>query len=363
MTFFLGRTATVVKSAAAVLLAASCGGSPSEPGCGCTLALGVDTRSASALGYYADCILVSIPGLPAWSLELGSTEQELLLEVPSAGACTLHLAVMQGDSLLAESTSAGVLEPDTGRCRLRLAFESGSGRFTAPCSWGPPPEVDPPDSILFVGNSYTFANGGMDSVFALLVESAHPGAGLVTAMVAKGGYTLQDHWNDPETMAEIAGGWDLVIFQEQSTRPLTDPGLMWEYAVLLGAAVEEAGGHPGFFMTWAREWAPGTSGDLAEAYFHAGALADGMVAPAGLAWIAVLEQSPGFDLYEDDGSHPTAGGTYLSALVIYSSVWGESPAGISYSTDPTLMPWEMEMLQETAWEIVQESGPRDWRHY
>lgn len=271
--------------------------------------------------------------------------------------------MLQEDSVLAEGASTGELEPDTGSCRLRLAFDSGRGRFAAPCSWGPPPEVDPPDSILFVGNSYTFANGGMDSVFAMLVESAHPGCGLVTGMVAVGGYTLQDHWNDPATMAEIGRGWDLVVFQEQSTRPLTDPGLMWEYAVLLGEAVEEAGGHPGFFMTWAREWAPGTTWELAGAYFHAGALADGMVAPAGLAWSAVLEESPGFDLYEGDGSHPTARGTYLAALVIYSSIWGESPAGISYSPDPTLMPWEMEMLQETAWETVQESGPRDWRHY
>src|SRR2546429_4043516 len=70
------------------------------------------------------------------------------------------------------------------------------------------------------------------------------------------------------------------------------------------------------------------------------------IAPVGYAWQAVLaeEASPG--LWQDDGSHPTAKGTYLAACVFYAAIFRESPAGLTYRGD--LSEVEASKLQDAA---------------
>jgi hypothetical protein len=183
-------------------------------------------------------------------------------------------------------------------------------------------------------------------------------------MFAMGGYTLQDHYDDPACTGMIKhGSWDLVVMQEQSTRPVTDPDLMWEYAALLADVIESSGARPGFFMTWAREYDPSMTDPLDEAYSHAGAQVDGMVSPVGLAWERVREVQPLIDLYDQDGSHPSPAGTYLAACTMYAAIMGESPAGIEYCCDPGLSAEDRALIQQCAWEAVCEYGQTDWRHF
>ncbi len=44
--------------------------------------------------------------------------------------------------------------------------------------------------VLFIGNSYTFVNGGLDKQLRGLAPS------IETASVTAGGYTLERHWTD-----------------------------------------------------------------------------------------------------------------------------------------------------------------------
>lgn len=349
------------------LFAAGCD-NPVDQSASSSLLCVLDTRAVSALGYTADsCLYRAVSGGDTLSLPLTvlSGRTETLLSGVSEGNIDLLSTLFDSDSALAVGSVQGWSgSGDTTLVDLRVRFENSVDRFLLECSWGGADVPAPPCSILFVGNSYTFANGGLDSIFTGLVLSADPGAELYCETIAFGGYTLEEHYGNPITMGAISrGGWDLVIMQEQSTRPVTDPELMYLYAELLGQAIQNSGGSPGFFMTWARKNDPPMIVPLSLAYFHAGALTDGMVAPVGLAWEAVRFAHPEMELYEADGSHPNLRGTYLAACTMYAAVTGESPEGILYSNDPTMTESERLILQEAAWSAVQENGPADWRHF
>lgn len=349
------------------LSATGCDNPADNPGYSSVLCV-LDTRAVSALGYTADsCLFRAVSGGDTLSLlspVLSDCTETLLCGVPEGNAEVLA-TVSGSDSVLAGGAVQGWTgSGDTTLVDIRVRFESSEDRFLLESSWGGAGTPAPPCSILFVGNSYTFANGGLDSILTCLVLSADPGAVIHCETIAFGGYTLEDHFGNPITMGAVTrGGWDLVILQEQSTRPVINPGLMFVFAELLGQAVENAGGSPGFFMTWARKNDPSMIEPLSQAYFHAGALTDGMVAPAGLAWESVRVAYPEIELYDADGSHPNLRGTYLTACTVFAAVTGECPEGILYSNDPTMTESERLILQAAAWNAVQVSGPPDWSHY
>lgn len=352
---------------ATALLSAACGSDTGEPGFS-AMSISISTRSMSALGDGADscsCLLFYGFEFDGFAFPVQGDETSALfggLE-PGDTETTFTLTDSAGLPVAEGWTGLSLVEGDTTPVYLRARFHRITSGYDIEVEAGAPSDPGRPGSILFVGNSYTYANGGMDSIFTLFCESADPQWSPATAMYAVGGYTLEDHYGDPSCLGMISRGWDLVILQEQSTRPVESPELMWEYASLLADAIEDGGARPGFFMTWAREYDPSMTEPLDSAYSHAGALVDGMVSPVGLAWAIVRRTMPGLDLYEKDGSHPNRAGTYLAVCTIYSAITGESPAGVEYCCDPSLTPEERLVLQESAHEAVLEYGQADWRHY
>jgi hypothetical protein len=52
-----------------------------------------------------------------------------------------------------------------------------------------------------------------------------------------------------------------------------------------------------------------------------------MLAPVGAAMARCLERYPDIKLHGDDNKHPSDAGRYLSALVIYATLFNDSPVG------------------------------------
>ena len=48
-------------------------------------------------------------------------------------------------------------------------------------------------------------------------------------------------------------------------------------------------------------------------------------ADVGAAFHKLVENHPGIELYDPDGSHPSYVGTCLAAMVMYKTVFGEMP--------------------------------------
>jgi hypothetical protein len=212
-----------------------------------------------------------------------------------------------------------------------------------------------PIRILFIGNSYTAAQGGLEIHVRNLALSANPSAEVITQSVTRGGYTLQSHWSDQQTIATIhSTNWNFIILQEQSTRPVDNPGLMRQYARLLDSAIHMARSRTGLFMTWARANDPEMIEDLAKAYDRVGEELEALVVPVGRAWEDSLAQWPELRLHVADNSHPNAHGTYLAACVFYASIWRQSPEGLAYVSSREITEEEKLFLQRVAWDTVQQ---------
>ncbi|HSI32635.1 MAG: SGNH/GDSL hydrolase family protein [Phycisphaerae bacterium] len=181
-----------------------------------------------------------------------------------------------------------------------------------------------PLNVLFIGNSYTFYNGGLGSIVQCMATK--DGHRMQFTEVTKGGQTLEGHWKDGKALAQIRkGGWDVVVLQEHSTRPLTAPEKMQEFARLFHAEIRKVGARTVFYETWARKNKPETQVGLCAAYETLARELGAAVAPAGRAWEAALRAQPALKLHVADMSHPTPAGSYLNACVMYSALFGGAP--------------------------------------
>ncbi|MCE1173632.1 MAG: hypothetical protein LWW77_03375 [Propionibacteriales bacterium] len=190
----------------------------------------------------------------------------------------------------------------------------------------------PPLRVLFIGNSYTFYNAGIDGDLHGLAPRTE------TARAAQGGYTLSMHLTDTGTLNLLDDGWDIVILQEQSQRSVLD------YAGFAGAVrtfvpkIRAQGARPYLLMTWARPDTKGvTTAALRSAADSAAKTAGIGVIPAGVAFGDSLSTRPSIPLNIADG-HPTREGTYLAACTVYAVLFGKSPVGNTYTSglDPAV---------------------------
>lgn len=197
--------------------------------------------------------------------------------------------------------------------------------------------------VLFIGNSYTYANG-LPKLVADVAAST--GDTLEYDMSAPGGATLNRHYVFvAETRAKIqAGGWDYVVLQEQSQVPATAPAYFdtWVYPFakylvdeirLFNACAEVI-----FYMTWGRK-----NGDrsmchvpinwthfctyrkmdsvLRSRYIIMADSNKATLSPVGAVWRYIRSMHPGIELYDADESHPSPAGSYAAACSFYTAIF------------------------------------------
>jgi hypothetical protein len=202
----------------------------------------------------------------------------------------------------------------------------------------------PATSVLFIGNSYTYVNEGVDAQLGRMAPSIR------TFRIAAGGYTLEKHWKDGNALRSISSGhWSYVILQEQSQIPVIDPMKFRNYVEKFNEEINRIGAKTILLMTWERPDSVGygvTAANISAAYNAAGEELGITVAPAGLAFENALQERPDLALYSQDG-HPTIAGTYLAACVLYGTIFQKSPAGIA-CTGKNIPPDLRDFLQRIA---------------
>lgn len=187
-------------------------------------------------------------------------------------------------------------------------------------------EPDQKIRVLFIGNSYTYFNN-LPEMLSKLAASA--GLSLETEMVARGGATLQQHWEEGLALKALKQGrWDYVVLQEQSMLPVSDPATMHKYAKMFDAEIKQIGAKTVFYLTWARQNRPETQAALTEAYTKIAKELGAMIAAAGPAWQTAIKENPELVLHLPDQSHPNSSGTYLTACVFYSLLFSKSPENL-----------------------------------
>jgi hypothetical protein len=221
--------------------------------------------------------------------------------------------------------------------------------------------------VLFIGNSYTQVND-LPTLFSELALSKgkHPFVGTK----ANGGFTFQNHVNDPATFIKIKEKkWNYVVLQAQSQEPsfpysqVTTATLPFSTQLADSVYANNFCSQPLYYMTWGRQ-----NGDqqwdsintfykmndrLRAGYMRFMEASEASVAPVGIAWKYVRDTYPAINLYSSDGSHPSLEGSYLAACVFYASIYRESPVNASFYS--TVLPATAQLLQQAAALVVLDS--------
>lgn len=251
---------------------------------------------------------------------------------PFRGACVLTL----GLSLLAAWLC--------GACKPLDASRSSASPFS-----------QPPRKLLFVGDSFTYYNGGLDNHVTQLANAACPPRSIVADRATKGGAPLKKLYGLQSVHDKIHdGGYDAVILQEDipeyrehSSAPF------FEYGRLFDREIRNAGGKTVLLMAWPYErlnWA--SQSEIAQAHRDLGRELRAPVAPVGLAFQRALAERPTLAMLGPDKEHESIYGTYLAANVIYATLFAESPEGFKYYP-AGISAEEAAFLQRIAWQTVQ----------
>jgi hypothetical protein len=238
----------------------------------------------------------------------------------------------------------------------------------------PTPTPVPPKKILIIGNSVIFWNDGVDYHVAQLAASANPPLAIEAESYTKMMMPLQRLWQFAKDEIEN-GDYDIVVLQEdiQLSSSFIESKTVdsfHEYAQKFDALTKESGGKTIFFMAWPfeeRGELPITYEEVAQAHRDIAAELGADVAPVALAMQRSMEERPDLDVFDADGIHPSIYATYLSANVVYATIFGKSPEGLTYlppkgiyrlSDRETVVDGiteeEAAFLQRIAWETVQD---------
>jgi hypothetical protein len=176
-------------------------------------------------------------------------------------------------------------------------------------------------SVLFIGNSLTYANDlpGTVANLALLV-----GVPIVVKDVSRGNTALIDYFFDGgDVLREIDNGsWDHVVLQQGPTWPGLCRDTLVMATTMFADRIRARGGRPALFMPWASITDMQYFEGVRSAYREASAAANTAFLAVGDAWRIALDADPTLPLYSTDDYHPAPLGTYLAALVIYEKILG-----------------------------------------
>jgi len=229
-----------------------------------------------------------------------------------------------------------------------------------------------PLRVLFIGNSYTgFHN--LPEIVAQIANSKN--RRLYYETVAPGGRNFESHWKEGNALTKIyKNKWDMVVFQNLSFEPLIDPDNMNEFGTRFAKAVNETDAKIFYYLTWTYEselerlkdkaWFSEKYGQMQKhinnAYFNLAVEVGAEVCPIGIAWEIVRNENPQVKLYDEDGSHPSKLGAYLSGLVMFSVLFKEELTDAPQVLYPYLDPesrekWGKEISVSTEERILFES--------
>lgn len=180
--------------------------------------------------------------------------------------------------------------------------------------------------ILFVGNSYTLTSN-MPHLVSLISDSTN--VKLLTFKSVASGAKLSEHWNDQKGLktkeAIINGKYDIVVIQGHSMATINNKDNFLKYSKKLIQLVKDSGAKPYLFVTWAREKVPQYQETITEIYQQTAKENDCELIMVGKAWELARKLRPYFQLFMEDGTHPSNLGALLTACVFVGNFTGEIP--------------------------------------
>ncbi len=207
----------------------------------------------------------------------------------------------------------------------RLCASAASAIVLASClSTSPTGVTNFPDGfkrVLFVGNSHTYVHnvpGMLDAIARQNGDSSFR----VTA-VAYPNVSLEDHWYDGTAARHLERGrWEYVVMQQGPSSQEGHHQHLAHWTQQFTPLIRAAGASPVLYQVWPHISRPQDFPAVQQAYGFAAASVNGILAPAGAAWVNNFSANPDLALYDPDGTHANVMGAYVAALTIYASISG-----------------------------------------
>jgi hypothetical protein len=180
--------------------------------------------------------------------------------------------------------------------------------------------------VLFVGNSYVYYNN-LAQMIGLITDS------MDTKIICKkstvGAATLGQHWNNARGLKSkqliATNKFDIVVIQDNSMWPLEHKDSLLINGGLFCKYIREHGAKPYLYNTWAREKTPETQSSINEVYNDLAKSETAVNVPVGSSWDLARKTFPSMKLFSEDGSHPSAVGSFLIALNFIKKITGSLP--------------------------------------
>jgi len=246
---------------------------------------------------------------------------------------------------------------------LLLAACGGGSDDTPPGGAAPgPTPVTPPAtadiSLLFMGNSHTSFND-LPKLVADMVRAGKPGKS-VAAVEAPGFLFLEERLHDTASVALLRSqSWSFVILQAQkySTSGQFEYSTAEAKELIRMSRAQHA--VPVMFPEWPRRGVHETQ-RIYDLHVSIAQVEAACVAPIGQAWDLALARNPTLPLHASDGNHSEPAGAFLTALVLYATITGQSPLTLPTLTQYPVAGSVQETLRGIAAEAVQTTPPRQW---
>jgi hypothetical protein len=210
-----------------------------------------------------------------------------------------------------------------------------------------PQGKSPTLKLLFLGNSHTQGNNLAQMVKGLLESD---GSKRTVEVQVISGAMLNDIAKNPEAMKTVKEPkWDAVILQGASLSSSHKYNYSQAGGIELATQAKKAGNRPILFAEWPRKGWNETDYILG-IYKKISSASGAEIAPVCRVWDAVLKKQAKLDLWQSDGNHAKAPGSYIAAVTIYRKLLGEkakSPTWVPGGVDPKLAPVVMEAAKAT----------------
>jgi hypothetical protein len=184
--------------------------------------------------------------------------------------------------------------------------------------------------VLFIGNSLTYTNDLPGIVEAMARSDGE--MEIDAGEVAFPNFSLQDHWNEGTAREELEGAeWDFVIMQQGPSSLPENQEMLREWTVKWAEVIRDHGAEPALFTVWPSADRSFAFPDVISAYATAADGVDGVLLPAGEAWVAAWDEDGSLQFYGPDQFHPSQLGSYTAAAVIFGGLLDRSPVGLPAS--------------------------------
>ena len=216
-------------------------------------------------------------------------------------------------------------------------------------------EADFPEQMYFVGDSNL---EGVAARFAALAEARHSDLTIETLESVRFGAPLSVGFDNRAARIQD-GAFDIVVLEEDLEN--SDPVTFMESVRRFNTEIVAAGAETVLFMPWEHDTTNHkvSIDDIASTYTSIGDELGALVAPLGLAFSRSRSERPDLDLYIGDREHSNARGMYLSASVLYATIFGISPEGPAWMSPEMLDEADLSeddaaYLDRIAWQTVTE---------